>query len=267
MAGHYYDSEGNERHDADMRTVKKEGLLISVTTFLDIIAKPGIEKWKIDERLRIAFQLMKDNPDLPFHDFLKLVEMRFSEENNAADLGTLIHAVMEDFVKEGVNKDAAKDFFFAHAAQKIHGFWQSIHEAYNWLLDISEVIGQSEQIIVSKEDKFAGKLDYNGLIYDPKKTKARPGVIDWKSQMIKKPEMLKSGKGLKAPKVRKDSQWLLQMGAYAKEKKAVHGYIGIISTNPLFPCFKTFYYDTEEILQGYKVFRYTQEVFKFMKGM
>ena len=45
--GHWYRTDGTLVDGADLRQARKEGLLPSVTTILDLLDKPGLNKWKL----------------------------------------------------------------------------------------------------------------------------------------------------------------------------------------------------------------------------
>ena len=64
--GHWYTSEGKAMHtmplakgdgerNTTLRDAKKLGLYPSVTTLLGLFAKPGLDRWKQDQLLNIAF--------------------------------------------------------------------------------------------------------------------------------------------------------------------------------------------------------------------
>ena len=240
MGNHYYDKEGNPRHDATMREVKKEDLLISVTTYLGLLAKPGLEKWKIEGRLKIGYELLKASGDLSLEDFMRAVNNIFDERNNAADIGTKVHDAIDDMVTNAIPLPAARDYYYAHAHEDVKNLWNSVQKAYVWFNDIVSVSGGSEETIVSIDERYAGRLDYYGSIKDPEGIPAI-GILDWKTQNVKHPGHRKDG-NVKAGKVSKYPEWGMQLGAYSKPKKAIHGYIGVIGTNPLFPFFKPYHY-------------------------
>ena len=186
---HYYDKQGNPRHGATMREVKKEGLLISVTTYLSIINKPGLEKWKLEERLKLANEIMKDHPDLSYDEMKQCVSQMFEERHDAADRGTKAHDILDLMVSNAVPIDGARDFFYAQAKDEIHSMWGSIEKAYRWFNDVVVVTGKTESTITNLDDCYAGKLDFSGGICSPDmdpKHQAH-GIIDWKTQGVKRP--------------------------------------------------------------------------------
>jgi len=64
--GHWYTATGEARHtmpkadgsgdrNTTLRDAKKHRLIPSVTTLLGMFAKPGLDRWKQDQLLRIAY--------------------------------------------------------------------------------------------------------------------------------------------------------------------------------------------------------------------
>ena len=106
--GHWYTATGEPRHtmplakgdgerNTTLRDAKKHKLFPSVTGILGLFAKPGLDRWKQDQLLRIAY----DNPakmDESFEHFADrcLVEHERPVEE-AADFGTRIHDAIEKY--------------------------------------------------------------------------------------------------------------------------------------------------------------------------
>ena len=89
---------GDERNTT-LRDAKKLGLYPSVTTLLGLFAKPGLDRWKQDQLLNIAFS----NPPKAgesYEDYANrcLVEHEKPVEE-AADFGTEVHDAIEAYYK------------------------------------------------------------------------------------------------------------------------------------------------------------------------
>lgn len=106
-SGHYYTTTGDPAYEVEMksrpgemrattvRDARKLGLLPSVTTVLNVLAKPGLEQWKRTNILHSALTLpMIDGESLD--DYAKRVEQDAAEQaKKAAERGTRIHTSIE----------------------------------------------------------------------------------------------------------------------------------------------------------------------------
>jgi len=261
--GHFYTDEGLERFDATPSVAKKEGLLPSVTTYLDIIAKPGIIKWKENGLIEIAKRI---DQNCSLEDYTRIVKNTFDEENNAAEKGTDVHDLIESMYKEDVPLVMVKDFVMAHGTALSKPLHASIRLAYDWFLKTAVTV-DCEKTLVNKIDRYAGKCDASGMILDPFGNQV-PGLIDWKTQGVKHPGFSKkdSSKMLKL-KVNYYEQWQIQLGAYARIEHSQIGYIGIIGTDPKLPFFEPVFYDGVKLVEGFKTFKAIQAVYNFMNNI
>ncbi len=266
MGGHYYDHQGNARHDATKKQVRDENLLISVTTYLGLINAPGLNKWKETQLLNAAHSLLKEN-SLSFEDLKKSAYNQFEAENRAHIIGTSVHDILEKLIKENPHISAEKEFFFAYADNDAKPLYQATMMAFHWLQTITTQLGNAEETIINVNEHYAGQLDYFGDIKDPLNMPA-PGIIDWKTQGLKHPGFFKKDPSkLKQPSISKYDSWGMQMGAYARVKKAQHGYIGLISSNADFPFFKPIHYTGGELIHGYQNFIKIKDVYRYLNKL
>ena len=104
-SGHWYQADGapaytiigakGQERGTTLRDARKLSLVPSVTTVLSVLAKPGLEKWKMTQVLQAALTLpMREGESLD--DYADRV-MRDSREQGekARDLGTDIHGAIE----------------------------------------------------------------------------------------------------------------------------------------------------------------------------
>ena len=113
-SGHWYTQEGEpmytivgangKERNTTLRDAKKDNLVPSVTTVLSLVAKPGLENWKINQALNSALTLEKEE-DESLEEFAyrcKQDSKRIGQE--AAEEGTKIHAMIErGFLGEETN--------------------------------------------------------------------------------------------------------------------------------------------------------------------
>jgi hypothetical protein len=112
-AGHWYTREGEpmytvvgkngKERNTTLRDARAHNLVPSVTTILNVAAKPGLEKWKMQQVLFAALTLPKREEESE-EDYLDRIIHDSKEQGRAAaDVGTQIHAAIQHFYdnKEG----------------------------------------------------------------------------------------------------------------------------------------------------------------------
>lgn len=109
---HWYDQEGKPRYqvpyadpskgmrNTTLRDAKKEGFVPSVTAILNVPAKPALERWKQNQILDAAWDIVR--ADLSKDEWSKVVLEKSSEiGHDTASIGTAIHANIEQFYIDG----------------------------------------------------------------------------------------------------------------------------------------------------------------------
>lgn len=186
----YADKKRKDRKPTTLADARKLGLLPSVTTVLKVVAKPGLESWKLEQAIMASLTLPRKK-DEPTEDFAKrVVEDMESEASSAADTGKQIHAAIEHFAKTG---ELSPDF--RTVARHVVAFRR-------WLRETDARILASEKVVVA--EGYAGTAD---LLLEI------PGIgtvlADIKSQHVKDDK-----KGQPKPKFYEE--WCYQMSAYAE---------------------------------------------------
>lgn len=108
---HWYDQTGNpcytiigangKERNTTLRDARKFGYVPSVTTVMGVMAKPGLERWKIDQALMAALTLPRIEGE-SLDDFKKrAAEDAKQHAIQAADLGTSVHASLESYFTGG----------------------------------------------------------------------------------------------------------------------------------------------------------------------
>ena len=87
-------SNGKERN-TNLRDARKHGYVPSVTTILGVAAKPALENWKINQALNSALTLNKKDDESADQFFYRCKEHSKSTGKEAAEMGTTIHAMIE----------------------------------------------------------------------------------------------------------------------------------------------------------------------------
>lgn len=180
---HWYDAEGkpaytvigangNERNTT-LRDARKLNLYPSVTTILGIIAKPGLERWKIDQALMAALTLPKVEDESLDAFKARALEDSQQHAKQAADLGTRIHAAVQGHF-EGVAPDESMWPY-------VKGVIDALNEAYGnreWIPEASFV----------DPEGYGGKVDLHcpGIVLDikTKEFEETEGLKAWDEQIM-----------------------------------------------------------------------------------
>lgn len=194
-SSHWYYRDGTACHEVIAKTTglprpttvadaRKLNLVPSVTNILNMKSKPALDVWKQDNAIMAALNTPRNpgEPEDVWHSRIAEESERIGRE--AAELGTMIHEQIEQYVTEGAclgNPEIVK----------------LVEPTIEWIKEnVGEVI-QAEQSVVGQIG-YAGRLD----LYAIMKT-GRRAIIDFKSQKLK-------GK----PKPGFYKEWEMQLSAY-----------------------------------------------------
>lgn len=177
-SGHWYCAEtGESRHtiigsngksrSTTIRDAKKHGWLPSVTTILQrTLSKPELDLWKQKQVLMASLTLPRKEGESDEAFCGRVMEDAFEQVGAAADLGTRIHAAIENHV-QGLGYDPELKPY--------------VEAVQGWIEKNGVIFHEQERRIVCREDGWAGTAD--GII----SAQGRPlyGVIDFKSRKSK----------------------------------------------------------------------------------
>jgi len=117
-AGHWYDKEGlptytivganGKERNTTLRDARQWGYVPSVTTIIGIAAKPSLENWKVNQALNSAITLEQDLGE-SIEDFTNRCKQDSKKiGRDAAERGTIIHAMIEQGFMGGKETKAYK---------------------------------------------------------------------------------------------------------------------------------------------------------------
>lgn len=199
-ASHWYLRDGRPFHEigkkdgsgnrpVTLADARKVLAFPSVTNVLGVLAKPGLEAWKIEQGIMAALTLPR-LADEPLDAFAHRVVTDMGEQvDKAADFGSAIHAACEVYA---LNKELPED-------PKLRRHLQSWCK---WFDENVERIDCIETVFVHHEHGFAGRVDMVAKLKD-----YGWAVVDFKTQKIKR-----SSKGEAKPVFYET--WPLQLAAY-----------------------------------------------------
>ncbi len=177
-SGHWYAPDGTPVHKlptADgkgerpttIRDAKRLGLFPSVTGILSILAKPGLEKWKLDQVALATLRTPKQPDESPDYWCNRVRNAAFEQVEQAADLGTMIHGALELAMAGEPYADDLRPY---------------VEPVMAWKQRIGIEIIEREVRLVNKQHGFAGTSDVlfrygrSGIgILDYKTRKTKPG--------------------------------------------------------------------------------------------
>jgi len=201
-------ASGTGNRPVTLRDARKVMAFPSVTNVLGVLAKPGLDAWKIEQGIMAALTLPR-GVDEPLDVFARRVVEDMGEQvEKAADFGTAIHNACEVYA---LNKQMPED-------PKLREFLEPWRQ---WFDENVERIGCIEQVFVHPEHGYAGRVDMVALLRG-----IGWAVVDFKTQKVKR-----SAKG--EPKPTFYETWPLQLAAYrqavlASGAKHVTGLVSVV---------------------------------------
>ncbi|MDB6057687.1 MAG: hypothetical protein JWO95_1531 [Verrucomicrobiales bacterium] len=198
--------DGSGDRAVTLADARKVLALPSVTNILGVLAKPGLDAWRIEQGIMAALTLPR-GADEPLDAFARRVVKDMSEQvEKAADFGAAIHAACEAYA---INKELPSD-------PTLLAF---IKDVVRWFDENVERIDCIEQVMVHPTALYAGRVDMVAKIKD-----VGWCVVDFKTQKVKR-----SAKG--APKPAFYETWPLQLAAYREAVNVSTGknIVGLVS--------------------------------------
>jgi len=188
-AGHWYRVDGTPVHrmpTADgsgerpttIRDARRMNLYPSVTSILGVLAKPGLEKWKLDQVALATLRSPKQPEESLEYWCSRVRNAAFEQVEQAADMGTMIHGALEASMA-GEPYDP-----------ELRAYIQPVLE---WKEKTGILIVDRELRVVNTAEGFAGTADVlfrygqNGIgILDYKTRKTVPGerVVAYDNQAM-----------------------------------------------------------------------------------
>lgn len=188
----YYEvakKDGTGNRPVTLADARKVSALPSVTNVLGVLAKPGLDAWKIEQGIMAALTLPRLENE-PLDAFARRVVVDMGEQvEKAADFGSAIHAACENYAQhQTVPQDATLLGFFEP--------WQ------HWFDNNVEEVRSVERVCVNLQHGYAGRVDLVAKVKD-----IGWCVVDFKTQKVKR-----SAIGKPTPAFYET--WPLQLAAY-----------------------------------------------------
>src|SRR5437588_538390 len=161
--------------------------LPSVTTVLDIIAKPALGPWYAKEERRYFETAMLEVLSRPgardpeyvlaaVAEAVSGVKAADKEKQRAATIGTAVHAGIEWHLRRALGEDAGPEPFLPEAAAWAVESWKE------WATSVALEPVAIERVVYCLECGYAGTLDLYARV------KGVPTILDWKTGRAIYPE-------------------------------------------------------------------------------
>lgn len=243
--GHWYKEDGTACHTVigkngkekktTLREARSLGLYPSVTTILKILASPELERWGQKQVLMASLTLPRIDGESEDDFADRVIKDAFKQVDDAADLGTRIHAAIEDYF-QGRNYDTTLDPYIIPVKE--------------WVERNGVTIIENEIRCVDKEYGYAGTTDAVVSI------NGKDGLylLDWKSRKTKTGQ-----------KVTPWAKEPMQLAAYARVKGAVGACNVYISTTEV-GRIEEAWYDAERLEKEFDTFKHIVAVWQAMNN-
>lgn len=228
-------SKGGMR-SVTVKDARKMGLVPSCTTILGILAKPELDRWKQNQVLLAALTLPKKPEESEEIWCERIIEDAFKQVDDAANLGTSIHAAIEAYF-QGQRYDRSLQLY--------------VDLVKGWVEKHKITFIKHELKLVDTADGWAGTTDCLFTM------EGKPGTYigDFKSRKSKPEYPMKPW-----------STEPMQIAAYAHNQGAIGGvniYLSTTEPGRMEDC----WYDQERIEKEYEAFRHANALFRHLKNL
>jgi len=183
-------ADGGGLRPVTLRDARKSGAYPSVTNIIGVLAKPGLDAWRVEQGILAALTLPREDNETD-DDFARRVVSDMGEQvAKAADLGSRIHAACEVYAQSAAlpENDEVRVLF---------------EPVRTWFDSEVERIDRVETVVAHHEFGYAGTVDLVAKL----RSTGDWAVIDFKTQRIKR-----DNKGSVRPAFYE--AWPLQLEAY-----------------------------------------------------
>jgi len=174
QSSHWYDDEANARHtiigkngkerNTTIADARKNNWYPSVSGVIGVLDKGDLSNWKHRQITSAAFITQPQAGEFPEAYHARIMDAAFKQVNDAADLGTRIHAAIENHCTGKPYDGALKPY---------------VDGAQQWLDNNDVRLCRHEMRLVNRVEGFAGTTDAEFV------TPTMRGILDWKSRKTK----------------------------------------------------------------------------------
>jgi hypothetical protein len=237
--------DGEGQRATTLRDARKLALLPSVTSIIGILDKPQLTRWKMREVAKAAIAIPGPQGDEPVERFAdRAIEAAMSQVGEAADLGSRIHAAIENLMRGGAEEPS----------EELRPY---VKPVLDWMRQVGVKVTHSEIVLVNAVHGFAGRVD---ALFTWGDGFGKMGILDFKTKKTKEGE-----------KVEAYDEHTLQLAAYAAThygpehlQHVVAANLFISSTEP--GRLEVVKHDKGKLVAAYEAFCQMCAVWRFRKG-
>lgn len=231
--------DGKGEHNTTLVDARKLRLFPSVTNYLSILSKPGLEKWKVSQVLLAMSETPRLEGEAKQCYFDRVVNVAFEQVDEAQHIGTGVHGAI----------------LGALQGRPVESQYRPYVDRIFQYFDKEGITCQASEVtLVNHEIGFAGTMDFAGAL------KGQPLVLDWKTRKTT------PGKPITSYEVQP-----MQVAAYGAtywktrwQEGVLGGNIYISSTEPgrieLIP------YSAERMAREWEAFQHLAAIWQWIKG-
>lgn len=182
QSAHWYHRDGTPQHtvplakgDGERPThlgdARKLGLYPSVSGIIGMLAKPGLDNWKLKQMVDFALRTPRTEGVSDAHYFAMVKDAAFEQVDVAADFGTGFHDEVYKFLRWDF---AAQPQYPISIAYEDY-----VRPTINWMLKNGIKILDPEKVLVNHQHGFAGTSDA------PYRATKSFGILDYKTKKTK----------------------------------------------------------------------------------
>lgn len=259
---HYYDKDCNPCHTVigkngkerktTIADARKNSYFPSVTTVLDILDKPQLSTWKLQQVANACYE----NPSIQGGNYIatpeayaaQMIEKAFEQVKDAADIGTAIHDAIECFIK---GEERKQDTVSMPDGTEVK-LSQVVKDVMRCLDEHNIEIEHSELRIANLEMGYAGTTDAAITINGKK------GILDFKTR---KTNPKYKCKPYDTEPAQIAAYHLAYYGEIADDAVGCNVYISTTEIGRIEPVF----YDAETLIQQWGLFQSALAIWKIQK--
>lgn len=196
MSQHWYSKDGkachtqptkkgakNAERPTTIRDARKLGLLPSVSGILGVMAKDSLTSWQIDKVIEACWGFPADDETVTLEQYAERVkEAAFAEVRAASDLGTKVHAAIENYLTTGLYE--GREILTMPDGRNVEAH-ELVEPALTALEKLNITPIASEKVLVSPFWGYAGTTDVLFETADGER-----GVLDFKTKKTREGESI-----------------------------------------------------------------------------
>jgi hypothetical protein len=237
--------DGEGQRATTLRDARKLALLPSVTSIIGILDKPQLTRWKMREVAKAAIAIPGPQGDEPVERFAdRAIEAAMSQVGEAADLGSRIHAAIENLMRGSAEEPS----------EELKPY---VKPVLDWMRQVGVKVTHSEIVLVNAVHGFAGRVD---ALFTWGDGFGKMGILDFKTKKTKPEE-----------KVEAYDEHTLQLAAYAATNYGAEHLQHVVAANLFISStepgrLEVVKHDKAKLVAAYEAFTQMCAVWRFRKG-